>query len=523
MPHCSHHVRIPPIDPRLERALRRIVLIGAAAGAAGAGRARQQRLARLRCRCGCWRCRWRAGGRCTGSACRAGRSRRRASAAGGAAAPGAPPRRPRRDASGAARRPECVGRPARVTFGRRGTMACASLRPSGRSRACRSRRTPCLPPASPSQPAGRCRRAAIPTRGPMSEQATASTGSRSLSWLEDVNGDKPLDWVRAAERHDRGRTRQRRRRSRSSKPTSARSSIPTPRSPASRRSATYYYNFWKDAQHERGLWRRTTLDEYRKPQPQWETVIDLDALNAAERRELGLARRRLPQARVPALPGRAVARRRRCRRHPRVRPRHEAVGEGRLLPPRSQGRRWAGSTRTPSTSTPTSAPARMTTSGLPAHRQAVEARHAAGAAPRWCTKASRATCTSPPTTTTRRASSATSSAARIAFYNDELYLRGSDGKLAKVDAPEFGATSRVHARVAAAASCAIRATAGGKTYPAGCAARDATSTTSWPASATFDRAVRADRHAPRSPAITWTQQPPGAQRARRRQEPAAAC
>ncbi|TKR31136.1 S9 family peptidase [Luteimonas gilva] len=44
----------------------------------------------------------------------------------------------------------------------------------------------------------------------------------------------------------------------------------------------YYYNFWKDAKHERGLWRRTTLEEYRKPQPKWETVIDLDALNAAE-------------------------------------------------------------------------------------------------------------------------------------------------------------------------------------------------------------------------------------------------
>jgi prolyl oligopeptidase len=44
----------------------------------------------------------------------------------------------------------------------------------------------------------------------------------------------------------------------------------------------HYYNFWKDAQHERGLWRRTTLDEYRKPKPQWETLIDLDALNKAE-------------------------------------------------------------------------------------------------------------------------------------------------------------------------------------------------------------------------------------------------
>ena len=44
----------------------------------------------------------------------------------------------------------------------------------------------------------------------------------------------------------------------------------------------HYYNFWKDANHQRGLWRRTTLAEYRKDKPQWETVIDLDALNKVE-------------------------------------------------------------------------------------------------------------------------------------------------------------------------------------------------------------------------------------------------
>jgi prolyl oligopeptidase len=44
----------------------------------------------------------------------------------------------------------------------------------------------------------------------------------------------------------------------------------------------YYYNFWKDKQHERGLWRRTTLESYRTKNPKWETVIDLDALNKAE-------------------------------------------------------------------------------------------------------------------------------------------------------------------------------------------------------------------------------------------------
>jgi prolyl oligopeptidase len=43
-----------------------------------------------------------------------------------------------------------------------------------------------------------------------------------------------------------------------------------------------YYNFWRDKDHVRGLWRRTTLAEYRKAAPQWETVIDLDALAKTE-------------------------------------------------------------------------------------------------------------------------------------------------------------------------------------------------------------------------------------------------
>ena len=43
------------------------------------------------------------------------------------------------------------------------------------------------------------------------------------------------------------------------------------------------YNFWRDGSHPRGLWRRTTWAEYRKPQPQWETVLDLDALARDEK------------------------------------------------------------------------------------------------------------------------------------------------------------------------------------------------------------------------------------------------
>jgi prolyl oligopeptidase len=44
----------------------------------------------------------------------------------------------------------------------------------------------------------------------------------------------------------------------------------------------FYYNFWKDQENPRGLWRRTTLAEYRKPEPKWEVLLDVDALNKAE-------------------------------------------------------------------------------------------------------------------------------------------------------------------------------------------------------------------------------------------------
>ncbi|MDG6078635.1 S9 family peptidase [Erythrobacter litoralis] len=45
------------------------------------------------------------------------------------------------------------------------------------------------------------------------------------------------------------------------------------------------YNFWQDKDNPRGLLRRTTLESYRTDSPQWETVLDIDALGEAEGRE----------------------------------------------------------------------------------------------------------------------------------------------------------------------------------------------------------------------------------------------
>jgi prolyl oligopeptidase len=48
------------------------------------------------------------------------------------------------------------------------------------------------------------------------------------------------------------------------------------------KSGEHLYNFWKDAAHPRGLWRRTTLASYKTDTPDWDVLLDIDALNAAE-------------------------------------------------------------------------------------------------------------------------------------------------------------------------------------------------------------------------------------------------
>lgn len=44
----------------------------------------------------------------------------------------------------------------------------------------------------------------------------------------------------------------------------------------------YVYNFWQDEQNPKGLWRRTTLARYRSDDPQWDVLLDVDALAKAE-------------------------------------------------------------------------------------------------------------------------------------------------------------------------------------------------------------------------------------------------
>ncbi|WP_347039080.1 hypothetical protein AAHB37_02865 [Glutamicibacter halophytocola] len=47
----------------------------------------------------------------------------------------------------------------------------------------------------------------------------------------------------------------------------------------------HYYNFWRDSEHRLGLWRRTTWQSYLTDAPEWEVLLDLDALAIAEGQE----------------------------------------------------------------------------------------------------------------------------------------------------------------------------------------------------------------------------------------------
>jgi prolyl oligopeptidase len=99
-------------------------------------------------------------------------------------------------------------------------------------------------------------------------------------WLEDVTGERALAWARerngeAAKALESGDFAKLEARLLSILDSEA-------RIPVVEKIGPRLYNFWKDARNPRGLWRRTTLDEYRKASPAWETVIDLDALSAAE-------------------------------------------------------------------------------------------------------------------------------------------------------------------------------------------------------------------------------------------------
>jgi len=100
-------------------------------------------------------------------------------------------------------------------------------------------------------------------------------------WLEDVLGERALAWVRERNAESQA-VLQARPEYEPIRADLLEMMNSKERIPQVSRRGDWFYNLWQDEAHQRGLWRRTTFDEYRLPEPTWETVLDLDALAAAE-------------------------------------------------------------------------------------------------------------------------------------------------------------------------------------------------------------------------------------------------
>src|SRR5215207_7769980 len=95
-------------------------------------------------------------------------------------------------------------------------------------------------------------------------------------WLEDIDGERALAFVErqtrltlerfAGERFEADRD------------TLAAIYDRPDNIPYVSRRGGFVYNTWKDAKNPRGLWRRTTLEEFRKAEPQWDVILDIDQL-----------------------------------------------------------------------------------------------------------------------------------------------------------------------------------------------------------------------------------------------------
>ena len=113
-------------------------------------------------------------------------------------------------------------------------------------------------------------------------RAAAQTGAAmppdKYAWLGDIYGEKPLAWVKehnartaaVLEKDPHFAELQ-------AEALKVRESPDRLAWPDFRGGTIY--NFWQDAQHVRGILRRTSLEDYQAADPKWETVLDYDALS----------------------------------------------------------------------------------------------------------------------------------------------------------------------------------------------------------------------------------------------------
>ena len=100
-------------------------------------------------------------------------------------------------------------------------------------------------------------------------------------WLEEVEGKKALEWVESQNKLTEERYSNNPRFNQTySYLLEDYNSVDRIPYPSIR--GEYIYNFWRDKNNIRGLWRRASIDSYKSENPKWETILDIDLLAEAE-------------------------------------------------------------------------------------------------------------------------------------------------------------------------------------------------------------------------------------------------
>ena len=101
-------------------------------------------------------------------------------------------------------------------------------------------------------------------------------------WLEEVNSPRAMAWVEAENARSLA-VLERDPRYAGFYADALKIAEATDRIPMPRLIGGQIANLWQDAAHVHGLWRMTTPADYEKAAPAWQTLLDLDALSAAEK------------------------------------------------------------------------------------------------------------------------------------------------------------------------------------------------------------------------------------------------
>ena len=110
----------------------------------------------------------------------------------------------------------------------------------------------------------------------------AVDGADPYLWLEDIHGAKSMAWVRAQNARATA-TLQADRDYPKDYDAILRVMDASDRIPYGDLDHQYVFNFWQDATHPKGIWRRTGTADYANLEPRWEVLLDLDKLAAEER------------------------------------------------------------------------------------------------------------------------------------------------------------------------------------------------------------------------------------------------